>query len=82
MLNVPHQTGHSPKRWRNALDVVLRKEKGNLDSKKLRAMGSLEADFNFMCKYLGKWAMSKASKFKQLADEQWGSRKGNQETGD
>ena len=78
MLNIPYQTGYSPKRWRNALDVVLRKERGNLDLKKLRTIGLLEADFNFMCKYLGKWAMSKADEFKQLADEQWGSRKGYQ----
>ena len=60
------------------MDVVLRKETGNLDLKKLRTIGLLEADFNFMCKYMGKWAMSKANDFKQLADEQWGSRKGHQ----
>ena len=26
VLNIPHQTGCSPQRWRNALDAVLRKE--------------------------------------------------------
>ena len=78
MLNIPYQTSYSPKRWRNALDLVLRKETGNLDIKKLQTIGFLEADFNFMCKCMGKWAMSKVNDFKQLADEQWGSRKAHQ----
>lgn len=79
--NVPHQSGYSPKHWQNALDLVLRKEAGNLDVKKLRTTGLLEADFNFMCKHMGKWAMSKANDFKQLAGEQWGGRKGCQCSG-
>ena len=78
LLNIPYQTGYSPSRWRNALDILLRKQKDDLRLTKLRTIGLLEADFNFMCKYLGHWAMSKAQDFGQLAHEQYGSRKRHQ----
>ena len=51
---------------------------GDLDIEKLGTMSLLEADFIFVCKCMGKWAMSKANDFEQLADEQWGSGKGYQ----
>ena len=77
LLNIPYQTGYSPSRWKNALDILLRKESNSLDLHNLRTIGLLEADFNFFCKYLGKWAMDKAANFGQLAKEQYGSCKGH-----
>jgi len=62
--------GTITKRWRKALHLILRKQPNNLDVKKLHTLGLLEADFNFMCKFMGKWAMSKAQDYEQLAKEQ------------
>ena len=75
MLNIPFQTGYSPKRWQTALDVMLQKKEGVFDVSKLQTIGLMEADFNFICKYIGKWAMEKAEDYKQLAKEQYRSRK-------
>ena len=55
---------------KKALDILLRKRPDSLDLSNLRTIGLLEADFNFFCKYLGKWAMCKASDFGQLAKDQ------------
>lgn len=53
LLNILYKTGYSPKQWQQTLDIVLRKQQNNLDVKKLQTIGLLEADFNFMCKYIG-----------------------------
>lgn len=75
LLNIPFQTGYSPKRWRTALDIMLKKKPNNVDVSKLRTIGLQEADFNFLCKYLGKWAMNKAEAYGHLAKEQYRSQK-------
>lgn len=67
--------GYSPKRWQTALDVMLQKKEGVFDVSKLQTIGLMEADFNFICKYIGKWAMEKVEDYKQLAKEQYRSRK-------
>mmetsp|Transcript_5909 Transcript_5909/g.9058 ORF Transcript_5909/g.9058 Transcript_5909/m.9058 type:complete len:1660 (+) Transcript_5909:3576-8555(+) len=75
LLNIPFQTGYSPKRWQKALDVMLPKKKNCFEVSKLRTIGLQEADFNFFCKYLGRWAMKKAEDYGHLAKEQYGSRR-------
>ena len=73
LLNIPLQMGYSPKQWRKALDVMLKKKVNKQDVKTLRTIGLQEVVLNFLCKYLGRWAMEKATQYKQLAQEQYGS---------
>ena len=54
---------------------MLKKKINKQDVKTLRMIGLQEADFNFLCKYLRRWAMEKAHQYHQLAKEQYGSRK-------
>ena len=75
LLNIPFQTGYSPQHRQKALDVMLQKRPGQLDVSKLCTIGLMEADFNFLCKYIGKWAMKKAEEYEQLAKEQYRSKK-------
>ena len=75
MANIPHATGHSPKRWRHRTNVMLPKKSGSLRADKLRTVLSYEADFNHNNKMLGRDVMCDAETHDQVAQEQHGSRK-------
>ena len=46
MTSVPYETGISPRRWQQGVNVMLEKQKGNFRVDKLRAIILYEADFN------------------------------------
>ena len=77
LLNILYQSGYSPSRWKNTLDILLHKKPDRTDLINLRSISLLEADFNLFYRYFGKWAMSKFIDFQYLAKEQYGSRKGH-----
>lgn len=68
-------TGYSPSRWRTAIDAMLLKKAGNYQVTALRTIVLLEADYNWMNKFPGRKMMKFAEQHKQLAPEQYGSRK-------
>ena len=53
LLNTPLQTGHSPKRWRMALDVMLKKKKNEQDVTALCTIGSQRQILTFSVNTLG-----------------------------
>jgi hypothetical protein len=75
MSSIPWETGYSPKRWQQGLDVMIEKKVGDIDVEKLRAILLLEPDFNQGNKWLGKQLMANAEREFLLAPEQYGSRK-------
>ena len=75
MANIPFMSGYSPKRWKQGINVMIEKSKGNFRVDKLRTILLYEADFNLNNKYIGRDMMFKAEKAKILAKEQYGSRK-------
>lgn len=75
MTNIPMVTGYSPSRWRTAIDAMLLKKAGNYQVTALRTIVLLEADYNWMNKFPGRKMMKFAEQHKQLAPEQYGSRK-------
>ncbi len=75
MSGLPWITGYSPRRWRQGLNVMIPKEQGNFNAKKLRTILLYEADFNNGNKRLGRNLMFNAERYGLLAPEQYGSRK-------
>ena len=75
MANIPFMSGYSPGRWKQGINVMIEKQKGNFRVEKLRTILLYEADFNLNNKYIGRDMMEKAEKGKVLAKEQYGSRK-------
>jgi hypothetical protein len=75
LANFPMQTGYSPIRWQQGVEVMLLKQFNNFHVNKLRAILLFEADFNFNKKQIGRALMWKAEDEKWLAPEQYGSRK-------
>ena len=71
MAEIPFRTGYSPKRWRNATNVMILKKSGIFDLNKLRTIVLFEADFNYNNKWLGRSMMEAAMKNDQLAKEQY-----------
>ena len=75
MAQIPYQTGYSPKIWQHGVNVMLVKKKGDYRVSKLRAILLYEADFNQNNKRLGREMMYYAEDLKNIAPEQYGSRK-------
>ena len=68
-------TGYSPRRWRQGLNIMIEKKKGEINVSKLRTILLMEADFNMGNKRLGRQLMRHAESEGLLALEQYGSRK-------
>jgi hypothetical protein len=75
LAQIPFETGFSPERWRQGIEVMLLKLPGNYNVEKMRAILLFEADFNFNNKRWGRILMWYAEAHGLLADEQYGSRK-------
>ena len=75
MTSIPYETGISPRRWQQGIDVMLEKKKGNYRVDKLRAILLYEADFNQNNKKIGRDMMYLAEDLEIIAREQYGSRK-------
>ena len=75
MATIPYQSGISPLRWQQGLDIMLQKQQGNFQVEKLRAILLFESDFNQNNKRFGRQLMYIAEKYNAMAMEQFGSRK-------
>ena len=75
MTEIPMITGYSPERWRQVTDAMLVKKKGIFEVDKMRTIVLFTPDFNALNKLLGRTMMWTAEDCKQLAPEQYGSRK-------
>jgi hypothetical protein len=71
------QTGYSPKRWRKAVNAMLRKKEGISLIDYVRTIVLFHSDYNYMKKIVGRKMMWNAELFGQLASEQFGSRAGH-----
>ena len=67
--------GYSMLRWQRAIDVMIPKKSNSKRVEKLRVICLMEADFNFMNKWMGKITMKRAESSHTIAAEQFGSRK-------
>jgi len=65
--------GYSMKYWQTRLNVMLEKQKGNLNVEKLQIILLFEGDFNNNNKWLGRAVMFNAKAHNQMAPEQYGS---------
>ena len=70
MAEFPFRTGYSPKRWKNATDVMIKKA-GLYDVEKLRTIVLFEADFNHNNKFLGREITKHAIPQRKVAKEQY-----------
>jgi hypothetical protein len=75
MANFPLQSGYSPKRWQQGIEVMLLKKPNTYHVSKLRAILLFEADFNHNNKRLGRTLMHHAEDQHWIAIEQYGSRR-------
>ena len=75
MTSIPFETGMSPSRWQQGINVMLEKKKGIRRVDKLRAILLYEADFNQNNKMIGRNMMYTAEDLNLIAKEQYGSRK-------
>ena len=71
---IPLTTGYILKRWKQTVNVMIEKKKGNYRVDGLRTIMLFEPDFNHNNKWLGRCMMRWAEKEKALAPEQSGSR--------
>ena len=67
--------GYSMLRWQRAIDVMIPKKANSKRVEKLRVICLMEADFNYMNKWMGKITMQRAESCQSIAAEQFGSRK-------
>jgi len=75
MTEMPITTGYAPECWKKGRNIMLQKQAGNLNVKKLRVIMLFEADFNMNNKELGRAIMIRVEQAQELAPEQYGSRK-------
>jgi hypothetical protein len=76
LTDIPLQTGYPPKRWRQAVDAMLKEKEGVTLIDFVRTIVLFHADFNYLNKFVGREMMWNAELFGQLAAEQFGSRAG------
>jgi hypothetical protein len=74
LSSVPLQTGYSPDRWKQTVEVMLEKKPGVHLAAKLRCIVLLEADFNEINKKIGRQMMMYGEAKRLIAIEQYGSR--------
>ena len=71
LAEIPFRTGYSPRRWKEATNVMILKKEGNTNLDKLRTLVLFEADFNHNNKFLGRSMMHHAVDKSLLAKEQY-----------
>jgi hypothetical protein len=71
MAEIPLNTGYSPKRWRNATNVMILKKAGLYSLEKLRTLVLYEADFNHNNKFFGRKTMHHSIDNNKIAKEQY-----------
>ena len=77
MANIPYRTGYSPRRWQHGINAMLLKKPNNFFVNKLRAILLYDVEFNQGNKKIGRDMMYYTEDLQQIADEQYGSRKGH-----
>lgn len=75
MINICLSTGYSLRCWLTGIDVMIPKKVDSQQMDNLRTIVLLEADFNFICKFIGKRVMHNAEKHNNITQEQYDSRK-------
>jgi hypothetical protein len=71
LAEIPFRSGYSPKRWKNATNVMILKKAGVFDITKLRTIVLFEADFNQNNKYFGRAMMHHTVSQGSIAKEQY-----------
>jgi hypothetical protein len=71
LAEIPFRSGYSPKRWKNATNVMILKKARVFDIKKLRTIVLFEADFNQNNKYFGQLMMHHTVSQGSIAKEQY-----------
>lgn len=74
--HVPFWTGYVPEQWKEGIIIMIKKKIGLNTVQSLRSVVLTEADFNFNNKILGRRAIQHAEDINDIAQEQYGSRKG------
>ena len=78
MINIGMVCGIVLKRWKNAVNIMIEKDKGSPKLHRLRVIQLMEADLNFcLSTVFGKRIMEFATKYCGLSENQYGSRRGN-----
>ena len=75
LANVPLQTGYSPREWQKCTNAMIKKKANDMRPGKLRLITLMHAVFNHNNKVVGKHMQALGEKHKQIAIEQYGSRK-------
>jgi len=77
MLNTPVQMGFPPKRWQQAVSVLLEKDQGIPKKSRLQIIHLFEADYNLFLKFLiwGCRMIGRAEEHNALGEAMQGSRK-------
>ena len=75
-VSIPYESGYSPDRWRNSINVTLMKEEGQFRPEKQRTIHLLESSFSEGCKVIfSRRMMQHARKYGQIPSDQY-ARKG------
>ena len=75
-VSIPYESGYSPDRWRNSINVTLMKEEGQFRPEKQRTIHLLESSFSEGCKVIfSRRMMQHARKYGQIPPDQY-ARKG------
>jgi hypothetical protein len=78
LRGIPYKYGFSPRKWQDITDVEILKKAGVYDIDKMRTITLMDAAFNMNNKQLGRDLLHHAESNKNLAKEQYGSRKHHQ----
>jgi endonuclease/exonuclease/phosphatase family metal-dependent hydrolase len=75
-LEISMKFGLNLSRWNQCIDVMIPKKSDTIKVNKLRTIMLFECDWNQMNKIIGNRVMANAEKYKTIAPEQYGSRRG------
>jgi hypothetical protein len=73
LTRIPINSGYSPSRWKQVIDVMIPKKAGITNLNSLRTIVLFHPDCNYAFKHIGREMMYLAEKTKTLAPEQYGS---------